>query len=312
MFFRLRATASVSMADFLEEAMADFLGESLADFHLNNNGHSNNDDKETEELILIKGGRPAFFAIKRMNPELASPSAPQLSVKTASAELLRLLNSVTPELVTYNFMGHWADREQCRGRLKVINRAKDKLKSIMIHAENMCNLMMEVGNSLQDDLPILVVDKITESMHNILDEDFKKFQALSKTTEIVRQVFAYLCECCFVPIPADQLSVEDMSPTKYCDCHNHPQVCSSCGLNLSPCSLCTTFMVIFSTLRLLVFSEFKSVGKRCNLQRFFEMKSFEELFMSAQDSVWDCQCSDGSDDDEEEDGDQEVAENGEN
>ena len=34
--------------------------------------------------------------------------------------------------------------------------------------------------------------------------------------------------------------------------------------------------------------------------------------MSAQDSVWDCQCSDGSDDDEEEDGDQEVAENGEN
>ena len=289
----------------------------MAVFHLNNNGHK--DDKETEEFICMKGGRPAFFAVKRMNPELAS-SAPQMSpeenmyqnCKTASAALLRLLDSLTPELVTYNFMGHWADREQCRGRLKVINRAKDKLKSVIIHAENMCNLMMEVGNSLQDDLPILVVDKITESMHNILDEDFKKFQALSKTTEIVRQVFAYLCECCFVPIPADQLVAGDMSPKRYCDCQNHPQVCSSCGLKLSPCNLCTTVKVIFTTLRLLVFTEFNSVGKRCNLQRALGKKSLEEQFMAAQDSDWDCECSDVSDNDEEEGGDQEDAEDGEN
>ena len=303
MFFRLRATASVSMADFLEEAMADFLGESLADFHLNNNGHSNNDDKETEELILIKGGRPAFFAIKRMNPELASPSAPQLSVKTASAELLRLLNSLTPELVTYNFMGHWADREQCQGRLEIINRAKDKIRSVIIHAEDMSDVIRDVINSLQDNLPILVVDKIIESMDKILEEDFKKFQALSKTSEIVRQVFAYLCECCFVPIPADQLVAEDMSPKRYCDCQNHPQVCSSCGLKLSPCNLCTTVKVIFTTLRLLVFTEFNSVGKRCNLQRALGKKSLEEQFMSAQDSDWDCDCSDFSDNDEGEDGD---------
>ena len=58
MFFRLTATVPMAV------------------FHLNNNEHK--DDKETEELIFIKGGRPAFFAVKRMIPELAS-SAPQMS-----------------------------------------------------------------------------------------------------------------------------------------------------------------------------------------------------------------------------------------
>ena len=62
MFFRLRATSP----------------ESMAVFHLNNNEHSIKDEKETEELIFIKGGRPAFFAVKRMNPELAA-SSPQMS-----------------------------------------------------------------------------------------------------------------------------------------------------------------------------------------------------------------------------------------
>jgi len=296
---RLTATAPVSMAVF----------------HLNNNGHSNNDEKETEELILIKGGRPAFFAIKRMNPELAS-SPPQMSLeenmyqncKTASAALLRLLDSLTPELVTYNFMGHWADREQCRGRLEIINRAKDKLRSIIIHAEDMFNVIREVINSLQDNLPILVVDKITESMENILDEDSKKFLALSKTSEIVRQVFAYLCECCFVPIPADQLSAGDMSPKLYCDCHNHPPVCSSCGLKLSPCNLCTTVKVIFRTLRALATCEFNLVGSynRSDLEKALGKESLEEQLMSAQDSDWDCECSDVSDNE-----DHEVAEDGE-
>ena len=36
-------------------------------------------DISRDELFLLKGGRPAFFAIKRMNPELAStaPKSPE-------------------------------------------------------------------------------------------------------------------------------------------------------------------------------------------------------------------------------------------
>ena len=61
-----------------------------------------------------------------------------------------------------------------------------------------------------------------------------------------------------------------------------------------------------------MFTEFNSVGKRCNLQRALGKKSLEEKFMSAQDSDWDCECSDVSADSEEDGGDQEDAEDEEN
>ena len=104
-------------------------------------------DISGEELILLKGGRPAFFAIKRIDPELAStsPKSPEPEehiyiyqhCKTVCSRLLRLLDSLTPELVTYSYMSHWADREQCQWRVEILNRAKDKLRSIIIYAEEM-------------------------------------------------------------------------------------------------------------------------------------------------------------------------------
>ena len=113
-------------------------------------------DISGEELILLKGGRPAFFAIKRMDPELAS-STPQSSepeeniyqhCKTVCSRLLRLLDSLTPELVTYSYMSHWADRQQCQWRLEILNRAKDKLRSTIIYAEEMFQVIEKVINSL--------------------------------------------------------------------------------------------------------------------------------------------------------------------
>ena len=283
---------------------------------------SNKNEMEisSEELNLIKGGRPAFFAIKRMDPELAShnPRSPEENIyqfcNRVSAELMELLDSLTPELVTYTYMGHWADREQCRGRLEILNRAKAKLRSIIIHIEDTSRVIMEVINLLNGELPVLVLDKVTKFVDNILDDDFKKFLVLSKTSEIIRQVFTYLCECCFVPIPTDQLSNADMLPKLYCDCHTLPSsFCSTCGLPFAPCSLCANVKMIFQTVKTLAACEFNLVGSYNNsdFHKVLGEKSIDEMLMFASDSEWECECpevSDSDDDDTAEDGgDQENA-----
>ena len=282
---------------------------------------SNKDEMEisSEELNLIKGGRPAFFAIKRMDPELAShnPRSPEENIyqfcQRVSSKLLELLDSLTPELVTYSYMGHWADRDQCRGRLEILNRAKVKLRSVIIHIEDTFRVIREVISLLNGELPILVVDKVTKCMDNILDDDFKKFQALSKTSEIIRQVFTYLCECCFVPIPSDQLSDADMLPKMYCDCHTLPSsFCSTCGLPLAPCSLCANVKMILQIVRTLTECEFNLVGSYNNsdFHKVLGEKSIEEMLMFASDSEWECECpevSDSDDDTAEDGGDEENA-----
>ena len=282
---------------------------------------SNKDEMEisSEELNLIKGGRPAFFAIKRMDPELAShnPRSPEENIyqfcQRVSSKLLELLDSLTPELVTYSYMGHWADREQCRGRLEILNRAKVKLRSVIIHIEDTFMVIREVISLLNGELPILVLDKVTKCMDNILDDDFKKFQALSKTSEIIRQVFTYLCECCFVPIPSDQLSDADMLPKMYCDCHTLPSsFCSTCGLPLAPCSLCANVKMILQIVRTLTECEFNLVGSYNNsdFHKVLGEKSIEEMLMFASDSEWECECpevSDSDDDTAEDGGDEENA-----
>ena len=282
---------------------------------------SNKDEMEisSEELNLIKGGRPAFFAIKRMDPELAShnPRSPEENIyqfcQRVSSKLLELLDSLTPELVTYSYMGHWADREQCRGRLEILNRAKVKLRSVIIHIEDTFRVIREVISLLNGELPILVLDKITKCMDNILDDDFKKFQALHKTSEIIRQVFTYLCECCFVPIPSDQLSDADMLPKMYCDCHTLPSsFCSTCGLPLAPCSLCANVKMILQIVRTLTECEFNLVGSYNNsdFHKVLGEKSIEEMLMFASDSEWECECpevSDSDDDTAEDGGDEENA-----
>ena len=282
---------------------------------------SNKDEMEisSEELNLIKGGRPAFFAIKRMDPELAShnPRSPEENIyqfcQRVSSKLLELLDSLTPELVTYSYMGHWADRDQCRGRLEILNRAKVKLRSVIIHIEDTFMVIREVISLLNGELPILVVDKVTKCMDNILDDDFKKFQALHKTSEIIRQVFTYLCECCFVPIPSDQLSDADMLPKMYCDCHTLPSsFCSTCGLPLAPCSLCANVKMILQIVRTLTECEFNLVGSYNNsdFHKVLGEKSIEEMLMFASDSEWECECpevSDSDDDTAENGGDEENA-----
>lgn len=282
---------------------------------------SNKDEMEisSEELNLIKGGRPAFFAIKRMDPELAShnPRSPEENIyqfcQRVSSKLLELLDSLTPELVTYSYMGHWADREQCRGRLEILNRAKVKLRSVIIHIEDTFMVIREVISLLNGELPILVLDKVTKCMDNILDDDFKKFQALHKTSEIIRQVFTYLCECCFVPIPSDQLSDADMLPKMYCDCHTLPSsFCSTCGLPLAPCSLCANVKMILQIVRTLTECEFNLVGSYNNsdFHKVLGEKSIEEMLMFASDSEWECECpevSDSDDDTAEDGGDEENA-----
>lgn len=282
---------------------------------------SNKDEMEisSEELNLIKGGRPAFFAIKRMDPELAShnPRSPEENIyqfcQRVSSKLLELLDSLTPELVTYSYMGHWADREQCRGRLEILNRAKVKLRSVIIHIEDTFRVIREVISLLNGELPILVLDKVTKCMDNILDDDFKKFQALHKTSEIIRQVFTYLCECCFVPIPSDQLSDADMLPKMYCDCHTLPSsFCSTCGLPLAPCSLCANVKMILQIVRTLTECEFNLVGSYNNsdFHKVLGEKSIEEMLMFASDSEWECECpevSDSDDDTAEDGGDEENA-----
>ena len=282
---------------------------------------SNKDEMEisSEELNLIKGGRPAFFAIKRMDPELAShnPRSPEENIyqfcQRVSSKLLELLDSLTPELVTYSYMGHWADRNQCRGRLEILNRAKVKLRSVIIHIEDTFMVIREVISLLNGELPILVLDKVTKCMDNILDDDFKKFQALSKTSEIIRQVFTYLCECCFVPIPSDQLSDADMLPKMYCDCHTLPSsFCSTCGLPLAPCSLCANVKMILQIVRTLTECEFNLVGSYNNsdFHKVLGEKSIEEMLMFASDSEWECECpevSDSDDDTAEDGGDEENA-----
>ena len=282
---------------------------------------SNKDEMEisSEELNLIKGGRPAFFAIKRMDPELAShnPRSPEENIyqfcQRVSSKLLELLDSLTPELVTYSYMGHWADRDQCRGRLEILNRAKVKLRSVIIHIEDTFMVIREVISLLNGELPILVLDKITKCVDNILDDDFKKFQALHKTSEIIRQVFTYLCECCFVPIPSDQLSDADMLPKMYCDCHTLPSsFCSTCGLPLAPCSLCANVKMILQIVRTLTECEFNLVGSYNNsdFHKVLGEKSIEEMLMFASDSEWECECpevSDSDDDTAEDGGDEENA-----
>ena len=268
--------------------------------------------KETDisrnELIFLKGGRPAFFAIKRMDPELAStaPKSPEPEehiyiyqhCKTVCSRLLRLLDSLTPELVTYSYMSHWADREQCQWRLEILNRAKDKLRSTIIYAEEMFRVIEQVINSLLSKLPILVVDQIAGCMDDILNEDFQKFQAIKCSSEIVKRVFSYLCECCFVTIPENQLSAQDLSPKLYCDCHNYSTFCSICNLPNTPCSLCANVKVIFKTLRALGKCEFNSVGSYNHTAFKNELggRTIEEQLEFASDSG--CECSDVSDNDE--------------
>jgi len=279
-------------------------------------------DISSDELILIKGGRPAFFAIKRMDPELVSsaPKSPEnhqeniyQHCKTVCARLLRLLDSVTPELVTYSYMSHWADRQQCQLRLEILNRAKDKVRSTIVHADEMFQVIEEVVNSLLGKLPILVVDKISGCMNDLLNEDFKKFQALKSSSEIVEKVFSYLCECCFVAIPASELSAQDESPKKYCDCHNFATFCTSCNRPNTPCSLCANVKLIFKTLRALGKCEFNVVGSynQATFNKALGGKTIEDqLEYATTDSG--CDCSDLSDndddDDAEEEGDQENAE----
>jgi len=277
-------------------------------------------DISSDELILIKGGRPAFFAIKRMDPELATsaPKSPEpkdniyQNCKKVCVRLLTLLDSVTPELVTYSYMSHWADRQQCQLRLEILNRAKDKVRSTIVHADEMFQVIEQVVNSLLDKLPILVVDKITGCMDDILNEDFKKFQALKSSSEIVEKVFSYLCECCFVTIPASELSAQDESPKKYCDCHNFATFCSSCNRPNTPCSLCANVKLIFKTLRAIVKSEFNVVGSynHAAFNKALGGKTIEEQLDIATDSGCDCSDSDLSDNDdaEEGEGNQENAE----
>ena len=120
--------------------------------------------------------------------------------------------------------------------------------------------MEQVVNSLLSILPILVVDRLAAGMDDILDEDFKKFETIKSATEIIERVFSYLCECCFVRIPENQLSAQDLSPKLYCDCHNYSTFCSTCNLPNTPCSLCANVKLIFKTLRALGKYEFNSVG----------------------------------------------------
>ena len=263
-------------------------------------------DISGEELILLKGGRPAFFAIKRMDPELASSALqspePEKNIyqhcKTVCSRLLRLLDSLTPELVTYSYMSHWADRQQCQWRLEILNRAKDKLRSAIIYAEEMFRVMEQVINSLLSKLPILVVDQIAGCMDDILNEDFQKFQAIKCSSEIVKRVFSYLCECCFVRIPGNQLSAQDLSPKLYCDCHNYSTFCSICNLPNTPCSLCANVKLIFKTLRALGKCEFNSVGSYSHtaFKNALGGRTIEEQLEFASDSG--CECSDVSDNDE--------------
>lgn len=275
-------------------------------------------DISSDELILIKGGRPAFFAIKRMDPELASsaPKSPEPEentyqhCKTVSSRLLRLLDSVTPELVTYSYMSQWADRQQCQWRLEILNRAKDKVRSTIIHAEEMFQVIEQVVNSLLGKLPILVVDKIAVCMDDILTEDNKKFQALKSSSEIVERIFSYLCECCFVTIPADQLSAQDESPKRYCDCHNYATFCSSCNRPNTPCSLCANVKLIFKTLRALGKCEFNIVGayNHTAFKNALGGRTIEEQLEIASDSGCDCSDVIDIDDAEEGEGDQENTE----
>ena len=263
-----------------------------------------------EELILIGGGRPAFFAVKRMDPELASStsSSPEAGesnyqqCKTLCNDLLRLLDSLTPELVTYSYMSQWADREVCLRRLETIVSAKEGLKSIISQAEEMFHVTGQVVHSLLGKLPVLVVDKVAEYMDEILDDYFRKFLVLHKTSELLKKVFVYLCECCFIEIPADQLSAQDMTPKKYCDCPNHFTTCSICGLPNAPCSLCATVKVIFQTLRALARCEELTLVSSYNqsvIQNELEGKPIRDQLVAACESG--CECSDDSGHDDWED-----------
>ena len=141
-----------------------------------------------EEQILI-GGRPAFYAIWRMHPEIAAVTKRSFKnrykflnyhhLKSICDKTTSLLDSITLELVTYNYVGHWAVREQCRARLELITRGKNTLRVIADYAEDMLKLSQELLDFFHTKLPQLAVPKIHDYIKLITREDLGKHKSLA-------------------------------------------------------------------------------------------------------------------------------------
>ena len=122
-----------------------------------------NMELSTDELDLLQGGRPALFAIRRLNPDIIDTSTegplddsdPFRECMSACGKLVDLLDSVTPELVTHNFMGHWADRDQCQVRLDT-----DKIK---------CKTLLSFLPRLASDQPETVARNVRSLIQGLID-----------------------------------------------------------------------------------------------------------------------------------------------
>ena len=196
-----------------------------------------------------------MFAIRRLNPDITETSNEELPDRdlyeqcmSACAKLLDILDSVTPELVTYSFLGHWADRDQCQERLVLLNRGKDKFRAISNYAGEMQRVLEELHGSLLQQLPHLVVRKILVGMDDILDKDIKdKLNLVNVASETVKAVLCYLCDCCYAII--EDFSLETESPSFYCGCVRTTITCSTCGLLIRPCGHCAAVKDIFKLMK---------------------------------------------------------------
>ena len=211
----------------------------------------------TDELDLLQGGRPALFAIRRLHPDITDTSTegppddsdPFRECMSACGKLVDLLDSVTPELVTHNFMGHWADRDQCQVRLELLYRGKNKLRAMSSHVGEMHKVLEELHDSLLQQLPQLVVRKIFVDMVDIFDQGIHdKLMLVNVASKAVKAVLYYLCDCCYRII--EDLKSDTKSPGFYCGCvHNTTITCSTCGLLFHPCGLCATVRDIFKLMK---------------------------------------------------------------
>ena len=222
------------------------------------NEDNDNMQLSTDELDLLQGGRPALFAIRRLNPDITDTntegppddSDPFEQCMSACGKLVDLLDSVTPELVTHNFMGHWADRDQCQVRLELLNRGKDKLRAMSSHVGEVHRVLEELHDSLLQQLPQLVVRKIFVDMVDIFDQGiYDKLMLVNVASKAVKAVLYYLCDCCYRII--EDLKSDTKSPGFYCGCvHNITTItCSTCGLLFHPCGLCATVRDIFKLMK---------------------------------------------------------------
>ena len=187
----------------------------------------------SKEAQILIGGRPAFYAIWRMHPEIAAVTKRSFKnrykflnyhhLKSICDKTTSLLDSITLELVTYNYVGHWTVREQCRARLELITRGKDALRVIADYAEDMLKLSQELLDFFHTKLPQLAVPKIHDYIKLITREDLGKFEQVTGLYDSLRDVFDCYCR------------PEELALSSPCSCRG--EKCGCCGEPVA-CDLC--------------------------------------------------------------------------